>query len=116
MKEGKWILPLVFAILLTASLILACGDDDDADGDDDDTDGDKDDSAMGCTIEQLCQAGVECEGWDTVQECLDAIDAALGLCADADGYLACSCNCMNSYTDCDDQMECGLNCPQTFCF
>jgi len=108
-----WLLPVL--VCSAAALIISCSGDDDDNDDNEDIGVADDDSGDGCTIEQLCQKGVECEGWVDVNECLTEWDGVMDECTDFDGLIACNCDCLSQFTDCDPLMDCGVQCTLEYC-
>ncbi len=126
MKYMRIFLLLLLVVTALGLAITSCDDDDD-DDDDDATDDDDDDDDSGdddddfdnfdasCTVEELCMAGEECGEWTTLDECMAATEPALEACADAEGWVQCSCDCMDNFADCDEMKNCGLDCTLDFC-
>ncbi|HPM77778.1 MAG TPA: hypothetical protein PK961_11840 [bacterium] len=118
-----WFILMMSVIALTGS-IIACGDDDDDDDDDaadddddagdDDAAGDDDDDA--CSAENMCAFSVDCGlGYDSVEDCLAQSEAAMAGCTDADGYVACTCDCFLTDPTCTEYLACGMECYGTYC-
>lgn len=126
MKPWNWMIFIVIILSLSLSLFIACGDDDDDDDasgivdddDDDDDSGGDDDDANTCILNDVCNYVVEnCEdsgGYADVAEC-----AGMWLmdCNDAEGYMACACDCLDAATSCDNFInECEYpNCWVVYC-
>ncbi len=138
---------LTFLFIFSSLLVFACGDDDDDDGidetdDDDDTeddddavtddddaadddddsttdDDDDDSSGPDCTVQQLCTHLItDCLFEFDMTQCNDEWSAN---CADEQGYLECSCDCLDEFsgtdeTSCGQYSECTtVSCVIAYC-
>ena len=120
MKTWYLLIAMLALAVLCASFIIACGDDDDDDDSDDGDDDDDDDDSASCTVTDICTLVYDkcpdSDGYDSVQEC---VDAWFGLCMgtfDEAGYMDCTCDCFDAEDSCNDFFQnCELACWGAFC-
>ncbi len=123
MNFWRWSLFAVLILIVSFSMIMACGDDDDDDDDDtiedDDDEVDDDDDSAGCGVSDICAYvfSDDCPGNNGMESEDDCNDIWLDGCADTDGYLLCACACLNADpADCTDWMQnCEAACWTDYC-
>jgi len=129
MSSWRWSLLIMLALVLSFSMIIACGDDDDDDDDDNDDnddndvddDDDDDDNAGSCTVTDICTLVYdkcpEHDQWESVEECVaNWFELCPNDTMDTDGYMDCVCACFNANDSCDDFFNnCEWACWDTYC-